>query len=92
MDAKSIGFGAADGIDLAYLKRISQVQELTFKRLLDGSQKMLPEVAELCEEIGNLYLNIADEIRTTIRAQAERDAEERLQTDVLKSLLATAKA
>lgn len=48
--------------DSSYLERISKIQDLTLGLLHDGSQKMLPEVAELCEDIGNLYLNIADEI------------------------------
>lgn len=78
------------GADLAYLKRISQVQEITFQRLLDGSEKMLPEVADLCEDIGNLYLNIADDIRAAVKVRAQTP-EERPQSDVLASLLATGK-
>lgn len=52
--------------NLAYLKKISQIHEVAFRRLLSGRKRMLPEVAELCEDIANLYLNVADEIRTAI--------------------------
>jgi len=50
----------------SYLKQISQLQELALQRLLDGREEFLPEVAELCEDIGNLYLNVADNIRARV--------------------------
>jgi hypothetical protein len=74
--------------DAGYLRLISQVQEVTFKRLLDGSQKMLPDVAELCEDIGNLYLNIADDIRRGLKeGRLGSDPAQPHQRDVLESLL-----
>lgn len=52
--------------NLGYLNRIHQIQDLAITRLLDGEPHLLPEVAEICEDIANLYLNIADEIRSNV--------------------------
>lgn len=54
------------GDNIGYLNRIHQIQDLAIARLLDGEAHMLPEVAEICEDIANLYLNIADEIRSGV--------------------------
>ncbi len=52
--------------DYRYLKEINEIHCLAVHRLLGGERKMLPEFAELCEDIGNLYLDVSDEIREDI--------------------------
>lgn len=61
----------AEPENLAYLKTISQIHEVAFRRLLSGGKPLLPEVAELCEDIGNLYLTVADDIRAVLIAGLE---------------------
>lgn len=76
--------------DFGYLCRIQQIQDLAFRRLLDGSRKMLPEVADLCEDIANLYLNVAENIRSDAAATTGKSDPEaaRPQSDV-RCLVAT---
>jgi hypothetical protein len=60
-----------------YLKQINEIHNLAVRRLLEGEHRMLPELAELCEDIGNLYLDISDVIRKDIMIQyaSESDPE-----------------
>ncbi|MGB8600778.1 MAG: hypothetical protein WCD42_01135 [Rhizomicrobium sp.] len=54
-----------------YLKEINEVHNLAIQRLLSGDNKVLPELAELCEDIGNLYMNFSEDIRRFILSDAE---------------------
>lgn len=69
-----------------YLKEINEVHNLAIQRLLSGDKNVLPELAELCEDIGNLYLNFSEDIRRFILSDA--DMCEGPREDALSSLLA----
>lgn len=70
-----------------YLKEINEVHNLAIQRLLSGDNRMLPELAELCEDIGNLYLNFSEDIRRFLMSDAELN--EGRKSDALSSLLAS---
>jgi hypothetical protein len=56
-----------------YLQEINEIQYLAVRRLSDGEHKLLPELAELCEDVGNLYLNVSDKIREAVRLSDEQN-------------------
>jgi len=49
--------------DLEYLCSLNEIHKLAVARLLEGENGMPMELAELCEDIGNLYLNLSDRLR-----------------------------
>lgn len=57
--------------DYRYLERINEIHSLAVSRLLDGAPQTLPELAELCEDIGNLYLDVSDRILKTVMAKSD---------------------
>ena len=57
-----------------YLQEINEIHYLAVRRLSDGEHRMLPELAELCEDIGNLYLNVSDKIREAVKETDRPDA------------------
>lgn len=70
-----------------YLKEINEVHNLAIQRLLSGDNRMLPELAELCEDIGNLYLNFSEDIRRFLMSDVNMNVAPK--SDALSSLLAS---
>lgn len=57
------------------IKQMAEIQAETIRRLLDREDVNLPELAELFEDIGNVYLNLSEEIRhDVILEQTLREA------------------
>lgn len=49
-----------------YIKQITEIHGETIRRLLDQQAVNLPELAELFEDIGNVYLDLSEEIRRDV--------------------------
>jgi len=45
-----------------YVKRVTAIHHETVRRLVDHDEANLRELAELFEDVANLYLNISEEI------------------------------
>ena len=46
-----------------YLRTLNEIHDLAMSRLIGGDILSPMELAELCEDVGNLYLNLSDRIR-----------------------------
>ena len=46
-----------------YMERVMAIHHETVRRLVDRDGTNLPEIAEMFEDIANLYLDISEEIR-----------------------------
>jgi phosphate uptake regulator len=56
-----------------YVKRVTAIHHETVRRLIDHDGTNLREIAELFEDVANLYLNISEEIHAhLISEEVER--------------------
>jgi len=56
---------------IEYMKRVTAIHDEAVRRLVDNKDVSLAELAAFFEDIGNLYLNISEDIRSKVTSGSE---------------------